>query len=269
MNKHAARLNLLKSVRLVVDGLEMIGIPPLKSRDKREPGRKEKEDYENRLSSVIIRHFGRQRRMVRERLAMENPGRKSWEELYSDDDFIAELLVLLQKAVKDGVSLFGKNSKVQIDWTMTNQRAAEWAREYVGELIKDIDKKTLAVLQDAVNQFVQTPGMTIGDVMDLLPFDEERALRVAVTEITRTYATANQLAGEDLRKEFPDVRVIKYWTTNNDDRVCDLCGPLDGVEIDVDENFYEPEDAYQDGNPPRHVNCRCWIETTTALAELE
>ena len=174
-------------------------------------------------------------------------------------------MLLLQEAARHGVSLFGKNSRIQIDWTLTNQRAAEWAREYVYDLIKDIDDISRLALQSAISQFVETPGMTIGDVMDMLPYDDERAQRVAVTEITRAYASANQMAGEDLKKEFPDVRVTKMWFTNNDDLVCDLCGPLDKTEVGIDENFYEPEDSYQDGNPPRHVNCRCWTDTNTAL----
>ncbi len=99
-------------------------------------------------------------------------------------------------------------------------------------------------------------------------FTEDRALKIATTEITRAYATSSQMAGEDLKKEFPDVRVIKTWFTNNDERVCEFCVPLDGKEVEIDEDFYEPDD-YSDGNPPRHVNCRCWMQETTALAELD
>jgi len=163
------------------------------------------------------------------------------------------------------VNLFGNNSKVQIDWTLINLRAAQWAREYVYDLIKDINKTTREVMREALSQFVETPGMTLRDVMDMLPFDEDRAQRIAVTEITRVYAKADQMAGEELKEQFPDVRVVKVWFTNNDDRVCELCGPLDNQEVEIDENFYTPEPPYADGNPPRHPNCRCWTETTTKL----
>ena len=74
------------------------------------------------------------------------------------------------------------------------------------------------------------------------------------------------MAGEQLAKEYPDVKVKKQWFTNNDDLVCELCGPLNGKEVDIDEPFYPPEDDYQDGNPPRHVNCRCW---TTQYTDIE
>jgi hypothetical protein len=270
VNKKQARANLLNAVRLVVDGLEMIGIPPLKGRDKREPGRKEKEAYEDKLRSAIVRHFGRQRKKVRAQLENDYPNRKALD--YSgldatDEDTIAELMLLLQDATRHGINLFGQRSKIQIDWTLVNKRAAQWVREYVYDLVKDIDKTTQLLLQDAISQFVETPGMTISDAINLLPFDEDRAQRVAVTEITRVYAKADQVAGEELKKEFPDVRVVKVWYTNNDDLVCDLCGPLNDTEVDIDDVFYTPESSYEDGNPPRHVNCRCWTDTYTKLVE--
>ena len=267
MNKQQARANLMKSLRLVVEGLEYIGIPALKGRDNREPGKDEKEIYEDRLRTVIVRYFGRQRRKIRDRLHDQYPNRKAlvdYGDLYQDDDVIAELIVLLQHALKNGISLFGRDIPLQIDWALTNLRASEWARKYVFDLVKGIDNTTRSLLQDIISQFVDTPGMSIGDVMDLLPFDEVRAQRIAVTEITRTYAQANQLAGEDLREAFPGVAVIKIWNTNNDDRVCEICGPLDGKEVGIDENF-----TTDIANPPAHVHCRCWTTTTTALANLE
>ena len=267
------RDKVLPPLRLVIEGFENVGLPPLKARDKREPGRKEKMEFEDRLQSIIVRHFGRQRRLIRDILEanaflqQKATPKINFDDIYDDQDFITRLMRLFQDATKHGISLFGQTSKLQIDWNLTNLRAFEWAKKYTYDLVKMIDDTTRKLLQSAVSQFVNTPGMTIGDVMDMLPFDEQRAQTVAVTEITRAYATANQLAGEDLKKEFPDVRVVKHWFTNNDDRVCDLCGPLDGVEVEVDENFYDP-DEYSDGDPPRHVACRCWMNTTTALAEL-
>ena len=256
-------------MRLVVDGLEGIGIPALKGRDHREPGWRQKQDYEEKLMSVIVRHFGRQRRKIREKLEMYYPMRKlpdiPLDDLLEDEDALAEFIRLLQAALRDGISLFAAGDIPQIDWTLTNKRAVEWARKYTYEFIKDLDDITRKVLQDAVGQFVETTGMTIADVMDLLPFNEERAQRIAVTEITRVYSKANQLAGDDLKKEFPDVRIIDTFFTNNDDRVCDICSPLDGKEVEHGELFYEPQNGYQDGYEPLHPECRCWHETSTKI----
>lgn len=269
MNHHLARNNLLNAVRLVVAGLEDIGITAIKGRDHREPGWREKEAFEDRIRSAIVRHFGRQKKKIREYLANEYPNRKAleyWDD-EEDEEALLELMLQLQKATRHGIYLFGKNSKLQIDWALTNKEAAEWAREYVYDLIRDIDKVSREALQDAIGQFVETPGMSIGDVMDMLPYDEERAQRIAVTEVTRTYSKADQIAGAKLKEAFPDVRVVSTWFTNNDELVCELCGPLEGAEVDGDNTFYTPEPPYEDGFPPRHVNCRCWISTSTALGE--
>ena len=107
MNKYQARDNLLKSVRLVVDGLEYIGIPPLKARDKREPGRKEKMEFEDEFSALMLRHFIKQRKMLKNKLEFYSPQRKALpidtEDLFSDDGFLAEVMTFFQKAVRNGV----------------------------------------------------------------------------------------------------------------------------------------------------------------------
>jgi hypothetical protein len=84
-----------------------------------------------------------------------------------------------------------------------------------------------------------------------------------VTEITRSYAQGNQIAGEVMKEQFPDVPVVKVWFTNNDDLVCEICGPLNGEEVGIDDSW-DSDDGPVD-NPPAHVNCRCWTQTTTNI----
>jgi len=251
-----------------VAGLNVLAI---KQRDKREPGKERKEKAEDRLSAILRRMFRKQKAKVQQQLEIYHPDRKALSTLedieLTDEEALAELIAEIVADTRDGVRLFGENSTITLDYTLTNIEAAEWARKYSYELVKNIDKLTVEALQQALTAFVETPGMTIGQVMDLLPFDEERALRVATTEITRTYAQGQQMAGDQLKEEYPDVKVKKRWFTNNDDRVCDLCGPLNDVEVEIDEDFYEPEDKYQDGNPPRHVGCRCWTSQYTDMGE--
>lgn len=271
-----ARAHLLRVVRATVDALAGLA-PAAKQRDKREPAAERKEAFETRLAAIIKRRFRKQAALIRERLELYYPARKVsptiemglFDVAFDEDaDLIADLIRLLNGAAKDGIALFGQRSPLQIDWSLVNDRAARWARDYAYELVKDIDKTTQDILKNAISTFADTPGFSIGDVVNLLPFDEQRALRIATTEITRAFATANQQAGEALRDEFPDVRVIKTWFSTNQDITCELCLELDGKEVGIDENFYEPENEYQDGNPPRHVNCFCWSEVSTALAEL-
>ncbi len=197
------------------------------------------------------------------------PGWENILEDAEDEDELALLIQLLTKNTQNGINLFGQSTGIDIDYTITNVEAAEWARKYAYDFIKGIDDTTRQVLQQAIASFVETPGFTIGDVMGQLEdlgFSEDRALGIATTEITRVYSKGEDMAGEEMKEQFPDVRLIDTWFTNNDDRVCELCGPLDGVEVEFGENFYEPEDEYQDGKPPRHTKCRCWRRVSTALS---
>jgi hypothetical protein len=239
-------------------------------------GRREKEAAEDALLLWMMRHFRKQAKKVKERAQYAKA-------VYVDDIFaemdeeeLAQLTRLLLKNARGGITLFGAATGLAIDYTMTNLEAANWARQYAGKLIKDIDAYSLEVVRKAVTMFVETPGWTMGDlVSDLMSvFGEKRADALAVTEVTRSYSSGNQMAGEAMKDQFPDVPVKKRWFTNNDytdgkTGLCDYCAELDGMEVDIDENFYEPENEYQDGNPPYHYRCRCWISTYTALAELD
>lgn len=267
------------TVRQVIDVLhtETLKAAKLPARDAREPGRREKMLAEARMLVIWKRIFRRQAERVRQWLEQELPyvdqatkARKpppppDWIWQLDDDDY-QDLLDAMDDAYLGGVDLF-RNSPagaVGIDYTLVNARAARAARAYAYDLIKGIDDTSAAAVREAIASFIETPGVTIGDVIARLPFDEQRAKMIAVTEITRAYAEGNREAGEELQEKFPDVQVMEYWYTNNDDKVCPICGPLDGTSVPLDEPFTTLEDGpiYR---PPAHVNCRCWSNTTTRL----
>lgn len=241
----------------------------IKARDRREPGRREKEAAELALELHTMRYFRRVAKKLRDLLKRHNPDSKAiappidYEQLLSDDDWERALVIALTEASQGGVKLFSQLVTIGINYTAVNTQAAEWARQYVGELVQGIEETSRKGIREAISAFVETPGMTIGDVINRLPFTPARAQNIAVTEITRAYAEGNQRAAEQLKREYPDVRVIKTWYTNNDDRVCPICAPLDLREVEYNQ-------AFERGitNPPAHPQCRCWTQTSTALAEL-
>ena len=273
MTRVDARANLIDVLARVVMQVGGEVKTVVQRRDRREPGRTEKEKAEDELSALMRRYFTRQAENIRVRLEVEYPIRKatvtippSWLQddlFWEDPEFMADLIILLTQSAKGGVDLFRIETSLGIDFTGVNTDAAKWAREYAYDLIKGITETTRGAVSEAITAFVETPGMTIGDTMGMLQsaaYSEIRARMIATTEITRSYAQGNQLAGEAMKQEFPDVKVVKRWFTNNDDRVCDICGPLDGEEVEIDEKFSSGDD-----NPPAHVNCRCWTSTRTRI----
>ncbi len=184
-----------------------------------------------------------------------------------DDRQMADLVIILTDARQDGINLFAEQVQVGIDYSAVNARAARRAREYAGELIKGIDRTTAQSVKDVIAMFAETPGMTMQDVIDRLPFDAQRARMIAVTEITRAYAEGELEAGIELRKRYPDVQVVKTWFTNNDEKVCPICEPLDGKDVPHDEGWGEGGNPDPEGipAPPAHPNCRCWMQTSTRI----
>ena len=258
------------------DRLTLMGVPlplALKRRDPKEPGRRQKEATEDKIYKAFQRNFAKQKREIREVLLRIAPERKSLfgydldyylsqfdDEFWRDDDFIAKLGRILVGATAGGIDIFADLMPLEIDYTLVNEEAARWALERAGHLTGLVDTTTIKTLRGALHDFVTTPGMTIGDIVNRLPYDESRSLLIAVTETTNTYARAEKIAGEALQKEYPDVLVIKTWFTNQDDIVCPLCRPLHMVEVPIKDTF--PGGIEQ---PPLHCRCRCWISTTTRL----
>lgn len=258
----AGKINLPDDLRAEVDAIKA------DMRDVREPGRIEKMKAERKLQRFMRKVFARQAEIMRRWLEDNYSSRKAdipgidWEPEEEE-----ELIRILTVSALDGIDLFGNQINVTFDKKLTNKEAAAWAKKYAGQFIKEINTTTRDRLRTAISDFADTEGMTIADVMDVLPFDEERSRTIAITEITRAYAEANQLGANELAKEFPDVTVTKTWFTNNDDLVCPICAPLDGQTVKYDSGWGEngaddPEGILQ---PPAHVNCRCWTSYTTNL----
>lgn len=142
---------------------------------------------------------------------------------------------------------------VPADVALVNQAALAWAREYSFGLVTNLNATTQSVVRQAVAQFVATPGMTRGQLVDLLrpAFGPARAEMIAVTEVTRAVSEGQNIYQRIMRDA--GIEMERVWRTNNDDRVCPVCGPLNSKSED------DWRDSLPDG-PPAHVRCRC---TTT------
>jgi len=160
---------------------------------------------------------------------------------------LADLRPEVERMALDSIAASGRIVPIVWDEAIIAREAAEWASRYAFDLVRDFTENTTRLLRDKVTAFIETPGMTIGQLRDSLmsAFSEARAQAIAVTETTRAYAQGNKLVQESLRRA--GLEMTRYWNTSGSD-VCDLCIPLDG----------KPEDEWGCDGPPRHVRCRCW-----------
>lgn len=228
-----------------------------KARDPKEPGLERKQKHERKLIRLMQARLSQQFETIKESLGAKSTYDASIPLGHND----AEILALIIQMLYDGLSLFDETTPTEIEMAAVNQRAVEYAQSYVTKWLQGLDAVSTEALRRALIYFETTPGASVGDIIgQLLPhFSPVRAERIAVTETTRMYAMANQLAGQELAAKFPGVKVTKMWMTNVDDLVCPICRPLDGKEVPLDQAFNA------DGvfNPPAHVNCRCWTSVTT------
>lgn len=139
---------------------------------------------------------------------------------------------------------------VAFDWTLPNIAARDWANAHSGTAISGITATSLAVTRSSIAAWVENGEPLSALVRELEPFfGRSRADLIASTEVTRAYARAN-------REAYRAAGVVgkMRWNTANDERVCPVCGPLHGTEVDLDAGF-----SFPDGVPPAHPRCRCMV----------
>jgi hypothetical protein len=112
-----------------------------------------------------------------------------------EQELLAVLLPLLEEMARDGIAISLDELagySVTADPADASARTSAWARAYVGELIRKINPTTRASVGEAVANWFETPGATIGDLsrnlQRILGSNEYRAALIATTETTRAYA---------------------------------------------------------------------------------
>ena len=212
---------------------------------------------EPQFAKVIAREFGKQRKAVLDEMKKELPQMDAlfWET--HTESMIAAILPILVDIYDRSVSATVRSTPIKGDPIGDlASRAVRWARMYAGELTRGIATTTQRAVREAVATFISTPGMVIRDLTDMLSttFSASRAQTIAVTEFTRAHYEGTREAAEEIRRV--GFQLVGIWRTAVDDRVCPICGPLEGLkETTPGSGTWGPEGIH----PPAHPNCRCDI----------
>lgn len=230
-----------------------------------------REQVEDELERVVRRVFREQRgRLVAE--LGNKPGVEPDEAFWQSEQevMIAALRPTLQRAAQLAASAHGARAKalpvavdeidgpllptgVPILWdeAVIAADAVHWATNYAYELIRGINDNTRGVVREAVRAFTETPGMTIGELTQILEpaFGEMRAHRIAVTETTRAFTQGQRSIQRELQRG--GLNLERVWRSSMDELVCPICGALEDKRESAGWGGYEP---------PAHPNCRCWTE---------
>jgi SPP1 gp7 family putative phage head morphogenesis protein len=166
-----------------------------------------------------------------------------------------------------GHDLLSPSAQVLVNWDVFNQSAIDWLNKWrFSGALNDIQGHT----RDTAIKYIQD-WVRAGDPLPLLEkklstlFDKRRAQTIARTEVTRMYAEGNIAAWKST-----GYVTQKRWNTARDERVCPICGPLDGMIVQIDSNGFTTEPGGLGITaPPAHPNCRCWLTPVVSTASFE
>lgn len=184
-----------------------------------------------------------------------------------------------------------------VNYETFNLAAMSYLRRYQLTNVAQIAENTRKRLVPLLDQWLRS-----GEPLPVLEaqlatfLGSKRAGQVAVTEVTRLFADGNLMLWRST-----GVVTSKVWRTANDELVCPLCGPLEGVTVEMEADF--TQDAATVGSspqmkallgarwseelgarraqnffkwndpsvhaPPRHVNCRCSLHPVVSVQAYE
>ena len=170
----------------------------------------------------------------------------------------------LGRAIQNGTDLGVSVAVVQFenirfgfDWTLANTSARQWAEQYTGELIHEIERTTLDGVRQSVSRWISNSEPLDMLIDDLTPlFGNQRAELIASTEITRAFYRGNLEAWQQ-----SGVVDLIEWRTARDERVCKICGPLHGQRTALGQPFKHPNSG-NEYHAPAHPRCRCFAVAT-------
>jgi len=185
-----------------------------------------------------------------------------------------DLIDAVRRAVQDSADLGVSVAVDQLtgigygfDYTLANIAARDWAARYTDQLLQQLGTTTSNIVGQAVGRWVDNGEPLESLIRDLEPaFGRQRSELIASTEVTRAYAQGTVTG-------YRSSGIIKLleWRTANDELVCPICGPLNGVVVGIERSdfFDRLPDAQRDAlsrrvngrftYPPAHPRCRCWV----------
>lgn len=203
---------------------------------------------EGKLAAKLAKLLGLTKKRIIQ-LLKDNPAINLIDDLFWEEQAAEMLPILNESLVLAGSEAIdvelSEIAFLGIDIAEANREVTEFIADYSYDLVKGINATSKRTIQAALDSFFAGTGTTIGEVQAQLvgTFGASRAESIAVTEITRAYS-----AGQDaVISGLVDIGLEskRVWNTNNDELVCETCGPLN--------------DKVTNETPPAHPRCRCWL----------
>ena len=154
----------------------------------------------------------------------------------------------LLEIAKESVRRVAASTSIELDWDLVNERAIQQARDHAGRLVQQISDTTKVQIGEMVSEWsenAETLDELINRIYRLTDedglgiFSHSRAERIAITEATSTFASANAASWEQagyapvafmpaahvrcrcyLQPYIHEGAKVIVWFTARDERVC-------------------------------------------------
>ena len=190
---------------------------------------------------------------------LEDPRQLTFWQLTKDrlwNGFASTLIEIIFGGAKNGSRTLPQRASILVNWDLVNQDILGFLRRYrqTWDGIVDWTRDRTAPV---IDEWIRS-----GEPLDVLEkklefyYSPERARRIATTEVTKLYAEGNQAAWKE-----SGVVGENRWMTAQDELVCPICEPLDGMAVPLGDNGFTSEAGGMGiTGPPAHINCRCWLQ---------
>lgn len=180
------------------------------------------------------------------------------EEIVTQDEFWTEYRAELMPVVEAiwrgafvaGAAIAEASRPFRVTWGFKeieveaiNQAADVFIARYRAKWWDRLQRTQEDALREAIQE-ARAQGLQPREVAALIApqFGKERALRIAITEITNAL-------GQGAQAQFKLEGYATWeWRTAEDDRVCPICAPRDGESFPMTTHF-----------EAAHARCRCWV----------
>ncbi len=181
------------------------------------------------------------------RAIMEALDFEGWAKLIPELKPIMEEII--REAARAGMTQLDLSRDINQMLTIINRYAVSYAGARGSELVTGITEVTRNMIRVDVARAIeegQSNDALAQAIRENTAFSGERAELIA-----RTESASADVQGNLEAYRMSGVVSGKQWITGAG--CCDLCNELDGVTVDLDEDF--PNDG--GAGPPLHPNCRC------------
>lgn len=220
-------------------------------------------DVENQVLNLFLNRLSRQLELFLDEA--ENISLTEFsevvEDLWNDSslDISAQLAnIAVDQVLPVKVGGLLEDEQILESFNVLNQRVLTFVTEYyvdsnVGSL-PQLDRTSREQLRNVFTLWLRgdLEGSGLPVLEDALQpiFGVQRASRIAATETARIFGEVTKQISEE-----SNLKTGLRWDTAEDELVCPICEPLNGVISQDNERFRHPELGII--HHPAHVNCRC------------